>query len=183
MLDFTKKKWNKKRREGQQLRTALDEMASAEHKKENINSETSNITMDDDKPMSLNVKASLYSSSDSDMSAKRPFRPSFPESPKIKVPKNPAGIKVKRSISKEGESSSTFSRNVPAEYSTDANDDAPDGEQGTQVLFSSSSSEDTIPIPCSGFVTSKSNHSYINRENFVITSLINLIIIINFLHR
>ena len=148
MLEFTKNKWNKKRWEGQVLRTALDEMASAERKTKNTNnSETSNMTTDDDKPMSLKVKASVYSSSDSDMSAKRPFRPSFPESPKIKVLKDPAGIKVKRSISKEGESSSTLSRNVPAEYSTDANDDAPDNEQGTQVLFSSSPSEDTIPIP------------------------------------
>ena len=158
MLDFTKNKWNKKRREGQVLRTALDEMASAECKKENY-SETSNITTDDDKPMPLKVKASVYSSSDSDMSAKQPLRPSFPESPKIKVPKDPASLKVKRSISKEGESSLTLSKNVAAESSTDANDDAPDSEQCTQVLFSSFPSEDTIPIPCSGFVTSKSNNS------------------------
>ena len=163
MVDFTKKKWNKKRREGQELRTALDEMASAECKNPTIrcnNSDTSHITTDDDKPMALPLKASVYSSSDSEVSSKRPLRPSFPESPKIKVPKDPAHLKIKRSISKDGESS-TLSRNVPAEYSMDANDDTADGEQGTQVLFSSFPSEDTIPIPCSGFVTSKSNNCYI----------------------
>ena len=164
MVDFTKKKWNKKRREGQVLRTALDEMASAECKNPNLrcnNSDTSHITTDDDKPAALPFKASVYSSSDSDVSSKRPLKPAFPESPKIKVPKDPAGLKIKRSISKDGESSK-LSRNVPAEYPTDFNDDAADGEQGTQVLFSSSPSEDTIPIPCSGFVTSKSNNCYIS---------------------
>ena len=163
MVDFTKNKWNKKRREGQVLRTALDEMASLERKNATVtcnNSDMSHITTDDDKPAPLPLKASVYSSSDSDVSSKRPLKPAFVESPKIKVQKDPAGLKIKQSISKEGESSK-LSRNVPAEYPTDVNDDAADGEQGTQVLFSSSPSEDTIPIPCSGFVTSKSNNCYI----------------------